>query len=75
MKNKEIMTSKEVAEYLSLHPLTVHKYARKGVLPSFKIGTDWRFQKKDIDKWIKDKVEYNSNHRERRKSFNKTNNI
>lgn len=75
MKNKEIMTSKEVAEYLSLHPLSIHKYARNGVLPAFKIGTDWRFQKKDIDKWIKDKVEYNSNHKERRKPFTKPNTL
>ena len=40
--SKEIMTSKEVAQYLSIHPLTVHKYAREGKIPAFKIGTDWR---------------------------------
>ncbi|HNW40124.1 MAG TPA: helix-turn-helix domain-containing protein, partial [Candidatus Omnitrophota bacterium] len=36
------MTAKEVAQYLSIHPLTVHKYARAGKIPAFKIGTDWR---------------------------------
>ncbi|OGX14686.1 MAG: hypothetical protein A2166_06245 [Omnitrophica WOR_2 bacterium RBG_13_41_10] len=67
-KDKEIMTAKEVADYLKLHPLTVHRYARDGKIPAFKIGTDWRFHKKYIDKWIKDKLVYNSQGRERRKS-------
>jgi excisionase family DNA binding protein len=58
--NKEIMTAKEVASYLNLHPLTVHKYAREGKIPAFKIGTDWRFHKKYIDKWIKEKLVSNS---------------
>lgn len=58
-KNKEILTAKEVAGYLNLHPLTVHKYARQGKIPAFKIGTDWRFHKKYIDKWIKEKLASN----------------
>ena len=29
-KDKEILTAKEVAEYLNIHPLTVHKFAREG---------------------------------------------
>ncbi len=55
-KNKEIMTAKDVAEYLNLHPLTVHRYAREGKIPAFKIGTDWRFHKKYIERWIKEKL-------------------
>jgi len=54
--SKEIMTAKEVAEYLSIHPLTVHKYAREGKIPAFKIGTDWRFHKKYLEKWIRQKL-------------------
>ncbi|MBM3250062.1 MAG: helix-turn-helix domain-containing protein [Candidatus Omnitrophica bacterium] len=57
-KNKEIMTAKEVAEYLNIHPLTVHKYAREGKIPAFKIGTDWRFHKKYIERWIREKSTY-----------------
>jgi excisionase family DNA binding protein len=67
-KNKEIMTTKEVAEYLDIHPLTVHKYARQGKIPAFKIGTDWRFHKRYIEKWIEDKLAYNTLHKERRSS-------
>lgn len=68
-KDKEILTAKEVADYLGLHPLTVHRYAREGKIPAFKIGTDWRFHKKYIERWIKEKVAYNLNSGERRKSI------
>ncbi len=66
-KDKEIMTAREVAEYLNIHPLTVHKYAREGKIPAFKIGTDWRFHKKYIENWIKDKLDQNTEGKERRK--------
>jgi len=55
-KHKEIMTAKEIAEYLKIHPLTVHRYAREGKIPAFKIGTDWRFHRKHIERWIRQKV-------------------
>ena len=58
-KEKEIMTAKDVADYLNLHPLTVHRYAREGKIPAFKIGTDWRFHKKYIERWIKEKLSLN----------------
>jgi excisionase family DNA binding protein len=65
MKEKEILTTKEVAKYLDIHPLTVHKYAREGKIPAFKIGTDWRFHKRHLDKWIEDKLAYNAQRRQR----------
>lgn len=66
--NKEIMTAQEVADYLNIHPLTVHKYARQGKIPAFKIGTDWRFHRKYIEKWIQEKLEYNIAGKDRRKT-------
>ncbi|MDP8260142.1 MAG: helix-turn-helix domain-containing protein [Candidatus Gygaella obscura] len=56
MERKEILTTKEVAEYLHIHPFTVHKLAREGKIPAFKIGTDWRFHKNYIDRWIQEKL-------------------
>ncbi len=49
---KEIMAAKEVAAYLDLHLLTVHKLAREGRLPAFKVGRDWRFRRSSIETWI-----------------------
>jgi|WetSurMetagenome_2_1015567.scaffolds.fasta_scaffold1425051_2 excisionase family DNA binding protein len=65
---KPIMTTKEVAEYLNIHPLTVNKYAREGKIPAFKIGTDWRFHKNYIENWIREKVTHNVAGKERRKN-------
>lgn len=55
MAIKEIMEAREVAEYLHLHIFTVHKLARQGLLPAFKIGHGWRFRKTSLDEWIKNK--------------------
>ena len=68
-KNKEILTTKEVADYLHLHPLTVHRYAREGKIPAFKIGTDWRFHKKYIERWIRQKLVYNFHDKEHKKTL------
>jgi len=59
MPKKEILTAKEVADYLNLHIFTVHRYAREGKIPAFKIGMDWRFSKRAIDHWIKEKIASN----------------
>lgn len=68
-KVKEILTAKEVAEYLNIHPLTVHKYAREGKIPAFKIGTDWRFHKKYIQRWIREKSVYNLENKRQKDLF------
>ena len=55
MQEKEIMTVKQVAEYLQMDEHTIYKLARSGQIPSLKIAGQWRFKKKIIDKWIGDK--------------------
>ena len=57
-KSKEIMDAREVADYLKVHLFTVHKYARQGKLPGFKIGADWRFNRKSIERWIREREQY-----------------
>jgi len=52
MEEKEIMTVKQVAEYLQMDEHTVYKLARSGLIPSLKIAGQWRFKKDVIDKWI-----------------------
>ena len=48
----EIMTLKEVAEYLKLAEKTAYRLAAEGKLPGFKVGGSWRFKKGDIESWI-----------------------
>ena len=48
----QIMTPKEAARYLGLHPITIYRLVKKGELPGFKIGGQWRFKKDLLDAWI-----------------------
>ena len=48
----EIITTKEIAEYLKLHEVTVCKYAGEGAIPAKRVGGVWRFDKDIIDEWI-----------------------
>ena len=50
--NDEIMTLKEVAEYLKLAEKTAYRLAAEGKLPGFKVGGSWRFKQTDIETWI-----------------------
>jgi len=51
----EILTLKEVAEYLRLAEKTAYRLAAEGELPGFKVGGSWRFTKEDINRWIEKK--------------------
>jgi PTS system nitrogen regulatory IIA component len=55
MNAKEILTTDEAAEFLSLTPYTVREYAKKGLLPARKVGKSWRFVKADLLSWIRGK--------------------
>ncbi len=50
----EILTTKEMADYLRLHEITICKYASEGVIPAIRIGRVWRFDKEEIDNWIRE---------------------
>ena len=49
-----VMTVAEIAEYLKVQRITIYRWARKGKIPAFKIGTDWRFDKDAIEKLMID---------------------
>ncbi len=51
----EILTLKEVAEYLKLAEKTAYRLAAEGKLPGFKVGGSWRFKADDIERWIEEK--------------------
>jgi excisionase family DNA binding protein len=38
----QIMTTKELAEYLNLHKIIACEYAAKGRMPAIRIGRVWR---------------------------------
>ena len=50
----DILTIKEVAEYLKLNEKTTYRLVSEGKIPGFKVGGAWRFRKAEIVRWIKE---------------------
>ena len=50
--DSEIMTIKEVAEYLKITEKTAYRLAGEGKLPGFKVGGAWRFRQSAVEAWI-----------------------
>jgi excisionase family DNA binding protein len=48
-----IVTAKELGQYLKLSESTIYKLALDGGLPGFKIGDSWRFDMEEIFNLIK----------------------
>jgi excisionase family DNA binding protein len=48
----ELLTTKEVAGYLKLRTETVLRKVKVGEIPAIKIGGRFRFDTKQIDKWL-----------------------
>lgn len=59
----EILTLKEVAEYLKLAEKTAYRLAAEGKLPGFKVGGSWRFKREDIKNWIQVQTRSGANER------------
>ena len=53
MSGDEILTVKELADYLKIAEKTAYRFASEGKVPGFKVGSAWRFKKAEIDAWIK----------------------
>ncbi|MBE7444804.1 MAG: helix-turn-helix domain-containing protein [Planctomycetia bacterium] len=60
MQSPNIMTIKQVAEYLKVSSRTIYKLVKEGSIPTFKIMNMWRFEQSQIDQWIQKKSEINN---------------
>lgn len=49
---KQAMTAAEACEFLQITKPTLYKFARIGDIPGRKIGTEWRFSKAALEKWL-----------------------
>jgi excisionase family DNA binding protein len=43
----------EIAEHLGVGRETIYTWIEKRELPAHKVGRFWKFQKKDVDNWVK----------------------
>jgi excisionase family DNA binding protein len=56
--DREFLTAREVGNLLRVHPTTVYKLVRQGKIPSFRIGSYWRFRTDLIERWMAEKSMY-----------------
>lgn len=47
----DVINVQEAAELLNAHIETIRRLARKGAIPAFKLGKDWRFRKSALLAW------------------------
>jgi excisionase family DNA binding protein len=46
-----VLKVRDLSNYLRIHPSTVYRLLKTGQLPAFRIGSDWRFNVEEIDRW------------------------
>jgi len=49
---ENLLTAVQVAHYLKVDKFTVYRLVTKKKIPAFKVGNQWRFDKKIIDAWL-----------------------
>lgn len=55
-KEKEIMSVKELSQYLGIGKSKIYSLIKQKKIPASKIGRQYRFSKTLIDAWLKEKV-------------------
>ena len=49
----ELMKLEEVADYLRVAEKTIYRLIDKQGIPAIRVGHQWRFDKADIDTWLR----------------------
>src|SRR5213596_2756313 len=52
MMDETFLTTEEVLEYLQVNLRTVYRLIKAGKIPAVRVGRQWRFRKRDIDRWL-----------------------
>ncbi len=50
----DVMTAADVAELLNIRRSTIEDWARRGIIPSHKLGRHRRFLREEIEAWVRD---------------------
>ncbi|MEA2031949.1 MAG: helix-turn-helix domain-containing protein [candidate division Zixibacteria bacterium] len=53
MNQPKWLTLDELAEYLRLGRTKLYQLAQEGTIPASKLGSQWRFDRDEIDEWMK----------------------
>lgn len=50
---EDLMTSRELANYLKVDLRTLYRYIKEGQISGVKVGGLWRFRRSDIEAWLR----------------------
>jgi excisionase family DNA binding protein len=59
---EQILTIKQVADYLKVTERTIYRLAAAKKIPAFKVGGTWRFSRHDLESWIRGQSVGDSEH-------------
>jgi excisionase family DNA binding protein len=57
MQRKELLDTKQVADWLKMTESTIRKWTHYGFIPHIKLGRSVRFREEDIEKWLQERTE------------------
>ena len=52
MSMSELMTARELAEFLRVNQATIYRLLKSGQLPGYRVGVEWRFDRAVIERWL-----------------------
>jgi excisionase family DNA binding protein len=52
MAEDHYLTTDEAVAYLQINQRTLYRLLKKGQIPAFRVGRQWRFRLRDIDAWV-----------------------
>ena len=53
----DLLTTKQLAEYLQLSERSVYRLLEQGDIPALRVGGQWRFRKSAVDEWLDVRVQ------------------
>ena len=53
---RPLLTIREVAEWLRVHPAALYRAASAGTIPAVKQGGRWRFSRDVVERWLLDRM-------------------
>ena len=53
--HKPFLTVEDVAQRFGVNVTTVYRLVKRGKLPAFKVGNQWRFSETRLEEWVADR--------------------
>ena len=56
MPPRVFLTTREVARYLRINQYTVYRLVTQKKLPAVKVGSQWRFKRSVLERWLENQL-------------------